>query len=118
MNFQLIDLPLNRGFPVETSSLSTLIDNYRVCTSALEAIAEKVPANLKEAEDLEKEERVLHDRRAELLGVIVSREPNSLDDAKAYLRLWHLEKLEESVDGKMSITDDLVCKVCNYLDIQ
>lgn len=119
MNFQLIDLPLKHESAAESiSSLPTLIEAYRISSAALEDIAEKVPATLVEADALDKEERRLHDRRAELLGLVVSKEPNSLEDVKALLSLWYLEKLEESVDGKMNPSDDLVCKVCDYLDIE
>lgn len=119
MNFQLIDLPLKREVTAEPiSSLSTLIEAYRICTAALEDIAEKVPATLEEADALDKKERALHDRRAELLGLVISKDPNSLEDVKALLSLWYLEKLEETVDGKMIPSDDLVCKVCDFLDIE
>lgn len=99
------------------ATLLALIRKYEQCSRALERIADQVPTSLDEAEDLDQEEARLHDQRAELLGLVTAHDPKSLDDVRALLKLWHIETIIEQPRSAVTVSDRLVLKACQFLNV-
>ena len=123
MTFQLINHPATRAkrpkepIPRVSESLLNHIRDYENCAEQLSAIADLVPNSLDEADHLDQAETRLHDRRAEIIGTVAGHRPASLEDVKALLRLWYIERVEEQSSGALNASDELVIKVCEFLDV-
>jgi len=96
-------------------TLKEIVQEYLIVSLKLLDISEMVPTDDATAKAIETKELALLDQQADLLNSALNCEIESLDDAKAIMKLWHHEVVQSQMPGSLSAADSLVSSVYRYL---
>lgn len=101
---------------VYSQSLEQIIEKYEMVCTQLHLIADEVPSEATNVDELIAREQKLFDRHATLLNDALNMEIQSIGDANAIMRLWKNEVIGDRENSMLTAGDKIVLSVCKFLE--